>query len=174
MDKYYQILNLKPGASQLQIKNAYRELARKYHPDVSPSPDAHDRFIEIAEAYEALKNGGKASYKEFQQEWDDYDVEAIRREKAREYARMSYENFKKANEAFQKSWYYRPVKILVQTTVLFAYVISALMFLSPLIGYMIWGTNSLFVSIVMFLLSAHVFRAARDLQKESKPYFRNY
>jgi hypothetical protein len=178
MEKYYRILNIKPGASDLQLKNAYRELARKYHPDVNPSPDAHERFIEIAEAYEALSKGSKSI--RFQSDSENYDQneirqeEELRRERAREYARMSYENFKRANEAFQKSWYFQSVKTMVQMLIIFAYIISIVMILSPLIGYFLWGTNSFFVTIVMFLLSAHVYRAARDIQKESKPYFRNY
>jgi len=51
---YYEVLGVKRGASEMQIKKAFRTLARELHPDVSPSPDAEQRFREVAEAYEVL------------------------------------------------------------------------------------------------------------------------
>lgn len=56
---YYQILGVAKDASQDDIKRAYRKLARKYHPDVSKETDAEDRFKEVGEAYEVLKDPEK-------------------------------------------------------------------------------------------------------------------
>ena len=56
---YYAILGLKKDASADDIKNAYRRLARKYHPDVSKEKDAEEKFKEMAEAYETLKDPEK-------------------------------------------------------------------------------------------------------------------
>jgi len=56
---YYKNLGLARGASDEDIKKAYRRLARKYHPDVSKEKDAEERFKEIAEAYETLKDPQK-------------------------------------------------------------------------------------------------------------------
>lgn len=53
---YYKILGVDPEASNKEIKTAYRKLARKYHPDVSEQKDAGNKFKEVAEAYEVLKN----------------------------------------------------------------------------------------------------------------------
>jgi len=53
---YYSILGVERGASADVIKNAYRKLARKYHPDVSKEKDAEERFKDIAEAYKTLKD----------------------------------------------------------------------------------------------------------------------
>ena len=56
---YYQILGVAKDAPQDEIKRAYRKLARKYHPDVSSESDAEERFKEVGEAYEVLKNPEK-------------------------------------------------------------------------------------------------------------------
>ena len=56
---YYQMLEVERAASQEEIKRAYRKLARKYHPDVSKEANAEDRFKEINEAYEVLKDPEK-------------------------------------------------------------------------------------------------------------------
>src|SRR4051812_43224419 len=62
---YYAILGVERGASQDDIKKAYRRLARKYHPDVSKEANAEERFKEVGEAYETLKDPGKrAAYEE--------------------------------------------------------------------------------------------------------------
>ena len=51
---YYDILGLPRDASETDVKKAFRRLARELHPDVSAAPDAHERFREVAEAYEVL------------------------------------------------------------------------------------------------------------------------
>jgi curved DNA-binding protein len=56
---YYAILGVERGASADDIKKAYRKLARKYHPDVSKEKNAEERFKEVAEAYETLKDAEK-------------------------------------------------------------------------------------------------------------------
>ncbi len=56
---YYKIMGVSKDASQQEIKRAYRKLARKYHPDVSKEKDAEERFKEVGEAYEVLKDPEK-------------------------------------------------------------------------------------------------------------------
>jgi len=56
---YYKILGVARGASDEEIKKAYRKLARKYHPDVSKEANAKERFQEVGEAYETLRDKEK-------------------------------------------------------------------------------------------------------------------
>ena len=56
---YYKVMGVARDATEAQIKQAYRKLARKYHPDVSKEPDAEARFKEVGEAYEVLRNPEK-------------------------------------------------------------------------------------------------------------------
>ncbi len=56
---YYEILGIPRNATQEEIHSAYRKLARKYHPDVNKSPDAEEKFKQIGEAYEVLKDPEK-------------------------------------------------------------------------------------------------------------------
>jgi curved DNA-binding protein len=67
---YYEIMGVERDATQGQIKRAYRKLARKYHPDVSKESDAEERFKEVGEAYEVLKDPEKrAAYDQLGRQW---------------------------------------------------------------------------------------------------------
>src|SRR5918999_5977000 len=56
---YYATLGVDKKADADEIKKAYRKLARKYHPDVSKEKDAKERFQDVSEAYETLKDSEK-------------------------------------------------------------------------------------------------------------------
>lgn len=56
---YYSILGVARDTSAGEVKKAYRKLAHKYHPDVSKEPDAEEKFKEVGEAYETLKDPDK-------------------------------------------------------------------------------------------------------------------
>ncbi len=67
---YYAIMGVARDATQDEIKRSYRKLARKYHPDVSDDPQAEDRFKEIGEANEVLKDPEKrAAYDQLGAQW---------------------------------------------------------------------------------------------------------
>jgi len=67
---YYKTLDLTKEASQDEIKRSYRKLARKFHPDVSKEADAENKFKEIGEAYEVLKDPEKReAYDQLGENW---------------------------------------------------------------------------------------------------------
>lgn len=75
---YYKSLGLRKGASDKEIKKAFRKLALKYHPDKSSEEGAEEKFREIAEAYEVLRDP----------------------EKRRQYDQMGHNNFQR-NSGFK-------------------------------------------------------------------------
>jgi molecular chaperone DnaJ len=72
---YYDILGIKKGASDKEIKQAYRRLARKYHPDVNPGDkSAEAKFKEVNAAYEVLSDAEKRKkYDKYGDKWQYAD-----------------------------------------------------------------------------------------------------
>ncbi len=67
---YYATLGVAKGAKEDEIKKSYRKLARKYHPDVSKEKNAEEKFKEVQEAYEVLKDPKKrAAYDQLGSNW---------------------------------------------------------------------------------------------------------
>lgn len=71
---YYNTLGVKRGASEKEIKSAFRKLARKYHPDLNPDDrESEARFKEVSEAYEVLTDAEKRKkYDQFGSDWERY------------------------------------------------------------------------------------------------------
>lgn len=96
----YKLFGLNPGASEEEIRKRYRELVKKFHPDVNKNPRAEEKFIEIQAAYEELmqETEGKLDIDDpaeptFQEEYIAY----------REHARQQFQaRKKKENEELEK------------------------------------------------------------------------
>ncbi|KAF9003927.1 DnaJ-domain-containing protein [Cyathus striatus] len=56
---YYKILDVHKSASERDIRQAYKRLSKKFHPDKNKDPDAEDKFVKIARAYEVLSDTDK-------------------------------------------------------------------------------------------------------------------
>lgn len=80
MSDPYQVLGLKQGASIDEVKRAYRELARKYHPDLNKSEEARKKFEEITAAYNQILNSSNNDFNfllegfQFEEEPIDFDT----------------------------------------------------------------------------------------------------
>ena len=75
---YYEVLGVSKGASEEEIKKAYRGLAIKYHPDKNPgSKEAEENFKEVGEAYEVLRDP------KLRAQYDRFGHEGVRQEFAR-------------------------------------------------------------------------------------------
>ncbi len=172
----YELLELKPGATDREIKNAYRRLAKKYHPDISKEPNAEERFIEITEAYDQLLNGTT----QFSDLGEIFEQDAVdgrensRRQRAREYANMKYNEFVQNNSAFKHSWYYYPTKYLLHFAIYIAYTIGTVLSIAPLV---FWVQNNFqiqyFWLLLVSLVGLSVIKSTYNFQKELKPYFDN-
>jgi hypothetical protein len=133
---YYEILGVSSDASLDEIKQAFREKAKAFHPDLNSSPNAHETFIAINEAYTFLlrfreKLAGKSSASDERAE-DFYRVWAQQeREKARERAaRRAQMKF----EEYRKSAIYKTTNKLNHLTDLYAIFIAVFIILASAYG----------------------------------------
>jgi len=163
---YYKILGLPKGASKEEIKRAYREKAKRYHPDRNKHPRAAEAFVLINEAYEMLTNPVvlKSSEGEDLEKRRKYYGNSKageqgfdeRREAARKRAEM---NAERSFEQFTKSPIYKTAMVVSSMLDFFAVFFSVLMIIFPFMAYLatseedregIYGMFSL--SIIGFIL----------------------
>lgn len=120
MATYYQILGLRMNASSEEIKKAYRKRARELHPDTNDAEDAHERFVELNEAYQVLlnqKSGNyKRNYKEARQrkaqaQHETYE-EYVKRKRKEARARAAKAAKMKYDEFIQSSLYRSAIKVM--------------------------------------------------------------
>lgn len=175
MDYYYSVLELAPGASETEIKKAYRRLARQYHPDVSTLPDAEERFVQITEAYDQLLN--RPAYQSVATETTSpvVDRERQRRDRARQHARKRYEEFRQSTLAFKKAWYFMPLKILTNVLILCLYALALAMLVSPLVALIVSDKIAAVIGFAFLaIVSVQVYQVAQLIRKGTSDYFEDW
>ncbi|ASS48885.1 MAG: hypothetical protein A3D31_05895 [Candidatus Fluviicola riflensis] len=102
----YRILQLKPGASEADIKRQYKRMALKVHPDINPSPKANEEFILLAKAVEILlsPDTGTSTDRQAQREAKKNETESEKKERM-EQAKMRYE-YQKAKKQEEENTYF--------------------------------------------------------------------
>jgi curved DNA-binding protein CbpA len=162
VEDYYGVLGISSGSSIDEIKKAYRLKARMYHPDINPSPDAKDMFISATEAYEFLiANFNKITdtdeaYRQAMEDWRKYRQDRSR-QRATAYSRASYVKFKNTK-------FYRSTRIFDGTTIIFSLIISIMVIVGTIFGYIIRLKNPMpelntppFFSFIMLLFLGMTF-----------------
>lgn len=88
---YYQILGVPRNATNEEIKQVYRKLARQYHPDLNPGdPEAEELFKDINEAYDVLSDVNKrAQYDRFGQYWKQTGFQGGQAERPQSWGRTA-------------------------------------------------------------------------------------
>jgi DnaJ domain len=160
--EYYDILGLTARCTVEDIKKAYRNKARLYHPDINHAPEAKDQFIKATEAYDFLLiNHGKILTDEQEfirivEEWRKYRQDRSR-QRAQYYARKSYLSFK-------NSKYYRTTRMLNGSSIIFNFAIAIMVLIYTVLGFILKLRNPvpddpppLFSFIVLLTLSLILF-----------------
>lgn len=148
----------------MAIRDAYRRMAKLYHPDVSVYPDAHQRFIRITEAYEVLGDperrrrydlsrlsphphtASSRTQSRYEQDVHRYQQEA--RERAERFSQMKYEHF--AVEYFDSVFEYVAPKMLGCLGIFLAVLVSII--LVSALTYALPITDQVRIPILMVLM----------------------
>jgi curved DNA-binding protein CbpA len=181
LNDYYRILDLPFNSSVDEIKKAYRKKARLYHPDINPSPDAKEMFINVTEAYEFLISNHEKiktddqEYHQAMEDWRKYRQDRSRK-RATVYSRASYGKFKNTN-------FYKSTRIFDGTTIILSFLISILVLVYAVYGYFYRLKNPipglekpsvftlallLLPGMIFFIVTFLYFKAYRETSKKHK------
>jgi len=169
----YKILGIKPGATEREIKQAYRQQALRYHPDLNSDPDAAERFREIQAAYDHLSGEGPVAPATPEYTWDEVRDEIRRdRERMAQQARVRREKKKKEEDFFKQGEWHDILLFLRYFIHGFAIVFSIAAIILPIILAIFVGAISLvgtayFIIIGGFLVS-YIYKRRRTWFKLGK------
>ncbi len=175
MREYYILLGLAFDADVADLKKAFREKAKLFHPDLNPSPLAQESFIRIHTAYEMilLHIEGKAKRASLNSDEEKEKRKQKAAERSERYARMKYEEFLKECEAYRQS----PYKWLFQVLyygLYYLYMFCAMIFIFvPVWAGWEGGIFYFFICLPLFVLAYFTVGMASDWKKEIDPLFSN-
>jgi hypothetical protein len=157
--KHFQTLELNQGASKEDIRNAYRRLAKKYHPDISRIKNAESRFIEVNLAYEILidfKEGGSPTYSVNQNETHQkntryHNSKFTQSEMEEAWARQRKQERDSYEEYLNLPWYHLQ-RILPMAVGLFLLAIVGLVFMLGLLGVSLTAVDGNYILALFELL----------------------
>jgi hypothetical protein len=149
IEKYYAVLGISESATIMAVKEAYRQKAKILHPDRNKSPDAHEQFILLSEAYACIINikSGNTLAQVSYDDWIRQNQEEAR-QRAREYAQMKYDEYKKTDE-YKNS---KAASVVYEHVYFFSAVI---LMLSPLWGYLYQRWAGFIVGFIASLVFVH-------------------
>jgi len=154
IDNYYRILHVTPTSTLEEIKRAYRNKAKELHPDRNKSPDAHEQFILLTEAYEYLLNlkAGKTRAKQPTVSYADWQAQKREqaRQRARQYAKMKHEEFLKSD-------YYKGFTAIETVFNHLGFVLAiAILIVLPIMAIILHGTLGFLWSLAIMVLSSQI------------------
>jgi hypothetical protein len=175
---YYKELGIDGGADAEEVKKAFRQKAKRFHPDLNSAPGAQEEFIRVHTAYEMVMAHleGKRS-KAFYDEPVSFAAAevAMRRQamknRAENYARMKYEEFVKECKAYHNSPYAWVFKILYYG-LYYLYLFCAMVFVFvPLWAGYEGGIGFFFICSPLYVLAYLTVKMANGWKKEIDPLF---
>jgi hypothetical protein len=161
---YHKVLGLPPGATERQIKSAYRKLALKYHPDRNKSPGAEQKFQEITTAYDYLLEHPEHAIDDAPSYEERMASEVYRKERERmqQQARARRAKKKKEEEYFNRPQWHDPILLLKYVArifgLLFAITATVLPILLAIFGDLASLAGTSFFLIVGVFLSVLIYQ----------------
>lgn len=154
---YHKVLGLSPGASEKQIKSAYRKLALKYHPDHNEAPGAKQKFHELTLAYDYLLEHLKSGQEHATTYDDQLASEIIRREREwmEEQIKAKREKKRREEEYFNRPEWHDPLLFLKYLARGFALLFALVAILFPIL-LAIFGDPASLAGTFFFLIAGVV------------------
>jgi hypothetical protein len=176
---YYKILGIPETAGIDQLKKAYREKVKIYHPDVSGLPDAQQLFISLTEAYEILlrRLSVEKELKENHVEQSNYEEwnelqKLWLREQMKRIRQMAYAQSKMKFEEFKKTPTYRATKALSKIADYVIFSVGFFIIIGAIVGvhrqYVLGelnGANIMGVICVIIVGSTIIFYSLHQIRK---------
>jgi hypothetical protein len=151
--KAYAMLGVPEGASIAEIKKAFRVKVKKTHPDLNKEANAHEKFIQLSEAFDyliKLRSGKKVvEYAEVTEEQRQRYEEEKARRRAEKYARMKYKQYKQTKQ-------YKETDAAYAVFTYMYLIVSVLLLSAPLIGFIFKSVTGLVVGFIITFITTHI------------------